>query len=88
VASWENARRTPTFGTAKEMGSSLACCPLDHEVVVIAHLAIRKHLRIKPPERMPCDAKQAFPIHVINKDCFAPITSGRDVTNRTWEFDS
>jgi hypothetical protein len=65
------------------------CLPrVQHQVVVVAHLAVGQHLRVKPVHRMGDGFKLRLSIPVVAVDRFAPIATRRDVINRVGEFDA
>jgi hypothetical protein len=52
---------------------------VQHEVVVVAHEAIRQHLRIKTLQPLGHHAQQRPPIYVVHKDAFPPVPTRSDV---------
>ncbi len=61
---------------------------LNHEVVMVAHQAIREQPRVKPCQALRYDGQQASPVGVVNKDIFPSVTPGGDVIQRAGELDA
>ena len=65
------------------------CLPrMQHQVVMVAHLAISQQLRVEPVYRMGDGVKLRLPINVVTIDRFAPVAARRDVIDRVGEFDA
>jgi hypothetical protein len=65
------------------------CLPrMQHQVVMVAHLAIGEQLRVEPVYRMGDGVKLRLPIKVVPIDRFAPVAARRDVIDRVGEFDA
>ena len=61
---------------------------VQHQVVVIAHLAIGQHLRVEPVHRLGNDFQLRVSVLVVAVDRLAPVAARGDVVDRAGELDA
>jgi hypothetical protein len=61
---------------------------VQHEVVVVAHQAIRQQLRVEPRQPLGHHRQQPRSVCVVDKDVLAPVATRSDVIQRPREFDA
>ena len=61
---------------------------VQHEVIVIAHQAVRQHLGVETVHRLPDQRQQRAPVVIIDEDRLAPVAARSDVVDRAGEFDT
>ena len=61
---------------------------VQHQVVVIAHLAIRQRPRIEAIHGLRDHLQLRQPVSVVTIDRLPSVTSGNDVVDRAGEFDA
>lgn len=64
------------------------CIGVQHQVVVVAHLAVGEHLRVEPVHCVGDGFKLRLSINVVAVDRFAPVAAGCDVIDGVGEFDA
>lgn len=69
---------------ARQIG--LVC--VQHQVIVIAHLAIGQNLRIKPAHGLPNRGQLRHTALVTQINRLTPVAARSDVMNGTWEFNA
>jgi hypothetical protein len=61
---------------------------MQHEVVVVAHLAVGQHLRVETVHGVRQDIQLRLAIGVVNVDGLAPVAAGGDVVDSAGEFEA